>query len=101
MSLTQKLDNHPESSYKVYIPTDCTSINGLNYNFNNPTYTGYEVVPPTGLTLNSDIVKTIYADVNGDNSTRVQGTLKGNNINRQWWLQDNKCKYWLSTIYRG
>ena len=91
MSLTQKLDNHPESSYKVYIPTDCTSINGLNYNFNNPTYTGYEVVPPTGLTLNSDIVKTIYADVNGDNSTRVQGTLKGNNIKFSFSLSDWKA----------
>ena len=91
MSLEQKLDNHPESSYKVYIPTDCTSINGLNYNFNNPTYTGYEVVPPTNLTLNSDIVKTIYADVNGDNSTRVQGTLKGNNIKFNFSLSDWKA----------
>ena len=91
MSLEQKLDNHPESSYKVYIPTDCTSINGLNYNFNNPTYTGYEVVPPTGLTLNSDIVKTIYADVNGDNSTRVQGTLKGNNIKFSFSLSNWKA----------
>ena len=90
MSLEQKLDNHPESSYKVYIPTDCTSINGLNYNFNNPTYTGYAVVPPTGLTLNSDIVKTIYADVNGDNSTRVQGTLNGNNIKFSFSLSDWK-----------
>ena len=80
MSLEQKLDNHPESSYKVYIPNDCTSINGLNSSFTYPTYTGYAVVPPTGLTLNSDIVKTIYADVNGDNSNRVQGTLDGNNI---------------------
>ena len=91
MSLEQKLDNHPESGYKVYIPTDCTSINGLNYNFNNPTYTGYAVVPPTGLTLNSDIVKTIYADVNGDNSTRVQGTLNGNSIKFSFSLSDWKA----------
>ena len=88
MSLEQKLDNHPESGYKVYIPTDCTSINGLNYNFNNHTYTGYAVVPPTGLTLNSDIVKTIYADVNGNNSNRVQGILDGTNIKFSFSLSD-------------
>lgn len=74
---TQKLEDHSENGYKVYIPSDCTSLNGGR---TRPIYTGYEVVPPTGLTLNSDIVKTIYADVNGDNSTRVQGTLDGNNI---------------------
>ena len=74
---TQKLEDHSENGYKVYIPSDCTSLNGVK---TRPNYTGYEVVPPTGLTLNSDIVKTIYADVNGGNSTRVQGTLDGNNI---------------------
>ena len=74
---TQKLEDHSENGYKVYIPSDCTSLNGVR---TRPNYNGYEVVPPTGLTLNSDIVKTIYADVNGDNSTRVQGTLDGNNI---------------------
>lgn len=77
MSLTQKLDNHPESGYKVYIPNDCTSINGVRI---RPNYRGYAVVPPLGVTLNNDIVKTIYADINGDNSTRVQGTLDGTNI---------------------
>lgn len=74
---TQKLEDHSENGYKVYIPSDCTSLNGVG---TRPIYTGYEVVPPTGLTLNSDIVKTIYADVNGNNSTQVQGTLDGNNI---------------------
>lgn len=74
---TQKLDDHSESSYKVYIPNDCTSINGVN---TIHSYTGYEVVPPLGVTLNSDIVKTIYADVNGNNSNRVQGTLYGTKI---------------------
>lgn len=74
---TQKLDDHSESHYQVYIPNDCTSINGVK---SNPSYDGYEVVPSTGLILNNDIVKTIYADVNGDNSNRVQGTLDGNNI---------------------
>lgn len=73
---TQKLVN-TESHYQVYIPNDCTSINGVK---SNPSYDGYEVVPPTGLALNNDIVKTIYADVNGDNSKRVQGILDGNNI---------------------
>ena len=81
---TQKLDNHSESSYKVYIPNDCNSINGVGH-----MYLGYEVVPPLDVNLNSDIVKTIYADVNGDNSNRVQGTLDGTNIkfifsNAQW-----------------
>ena len=74
---TQKLEDYSENNYKIYIPSDCTSINGVR---TRPNYTGYEVVPPTGLTLNSDIVKTIYADVNGDNNNRVQGTLDGNNI---------------------
>ena len=74
---TQKLEDHSESSYKVYIPNDCTSINGVN---TIHSYTGYEVVPPVDVTLNSDIVKTIYADVNGNNSNRVQGTLYGTKI---------------------
>lgn len=74
---TQKLEDHSENGYKVYIPSDCTSLNGGR---TRPNYTGYEIVPPTSLTLNSDIVKTIYADVNGDNNNRVQGTLDGNNI---------------------
>ena len=74
---TQKLVDHSENGYKVYIPSDCTSLNGGR---TRPNYTGYEVVPQKGLTLNSDIVKTIYADVNGDNNNRVQGTLDGNNI---------------------
>lgn len=74
---TQKLEDHSENGYKVYIPNDCTSINGVR---TRPSYTGYAVVPPTGLTLNSDTVKTIYADVNGNNNNRVQGILDGTNI---------------------
>ena len=77
MSLTQKLEDHSENGYKVYIPTDCTSINGVR---SRHMYLGYEVVPPLGVNLNNDIVKTIYADVNGNNSNRVQGTLDGTNI---------------------
>ena len=74
---TQKLENYSENGYKVYIPNDCTSINGMK---SISSYYGYEIVPPTGVTLNNDIVKTIYADVNGDNSIRVHGTLDGNNV---------------------
>lgn len=74
---TQKLEDHSENGYKVYIPTDCTSINGVRARH---SYTGYAVVPPLGVNLNSDIAKTIYADVNGNNSNRVQGTLDGTNI---------------------
>ena len=86
MSLTQKLEDHSENGYRVYIPTDCTSINGIR---TRQMYLGYAVVPPLGVTLNSDIVKTIYADINGHNSARVQGTLDGTNIkfifsNSQW-----------------
>ena len=86
MSLTQKLENHSENGYRVYIPNDCTSINGVR---SIHSYTGYAVVPPLGVNLNSDIVKTIYADINGDNSAWVQGTLDGTNIkfifnNSQW-----------------
>ena len=77
MSLTQKLENHSENGYRVYIPNDCTSINGIR---TRHMYLGYAVVPPLGVTLNSDIVKTIYADVNGNNSIRVPGTLDGTNI---------------------
>ena len=98
MSLTQKLEDHSENGYRVYIPTDCTSINGIR---STNMYLGYEVLPPLGVNLNNDIVKTIYADVNGNNSNRVQGTLDGANIkfiftNTQWGLlnfsrvRDNK-----------
>lgn len=86
MSLTQKMVDHSENGYRVYIPNDCNSINGVR---TIHSYTGYEVVPPLGVNLNSDIVKTIYADINGYNSVRVQGTLDGTNIkfifnNSQW-----------------
>ena len=86
MSLTQKMVDHSENGYRVYIPNDCTSINGVR---TIHSYTGYAVVPPLGVNLNSDIVKTIYADINGYSSARVQGTLDGTNIkfifnNSQW-----------------
>lgn len=77
MSLSQKLDDHRENGYQVYIPNDCSSINGVR---SRHSYTGYEVLPPLGVNLNSDIVKTIYADINGNNSNRVQGILNGTNI---------------------
>ena len=77
MSLSQKLDDHRENGYQVYIPNDCTSINGVR---TRHSYTGYEVLPPLGVNLNNDIVKTIYADINGNNSNRVQGILNGTNI---------------------
>lgn len=86
MSLTQKLEDHSENGYRVYIPNDCTSINGIRA---RQLYLGYAVVPPLNVNLNNDIIKTIYADVNGDNNNRVQGTLDGTHIkfifnNRQW-----------------
>ena len=74
---TQKLDDHSENGYKVYIPNDCTSVNGVRARH---SYSGYAVVPPLGVNLNNDIVKTIYADINGDNNNRVQGTLDGTTI---------------------
>ena len=77
MSLEQKLEDHSENGYKVYIPNDCTSINGVR---TRRSYTGYAVVPPFGVNLSSDLVKTIYADINGNNNNRVQGTLDGTNI---------------------
>lgn len=88
MSLTQKLEDHSENGYRVYIPNDCTSINGIR---TRHMYLGYAVVPPLGVTLNSDIVKTIYADVNGNHSIRVPGTLDGTNIkfifnNTKWTM---------------
>ena len=48
MSLTQKLDDHSENGYKVYIPNDCTSINGVR---TRRSYTGYAVLPPLGVNL--------------------------------------------------
>ena len=74
---TQKLVDFSESHFKVYIPTDCTAINGVK---DNPSFDGFKIVPPTGLTLNKDNVSSIYADVNGNNSNRVQGTLTDNKI---------------------
>lgn len=93
MSLTQKLENHYENGYKVYIPNDCTSINGIR---TRHSYTGYAVVPPLGINLNSDIVKTIYADINGNNSNRVQGILDGTNIkfiftDLEWRVLNYSC----------
>ena len=73
---TQKEVEYQRTGYTIYIPTDCSSIDGTGgYNSD-----GYQVVPPTNLTLNNNIVSSIYADVNGDNSNRVQGTLKDNKI---------------------
>ena len=77
MSSTQKLENHSENGYKVYIPNDCISINGVR---TRHSYTGYNIVPPLGVNLTSDIAKTIYADINGDNSNRVQGILDGTSV---------------------
>lgn len=86
MSLAQKLEDHSENGYSVYIPNDCTSINGVRTKY---MYLGYAIVPPLGVTLNSDIAKTIYADINGNNNNRVQGIIDGTNIkfifnNSQW-----------------
>lgn len=73
---TQKEVEYQRTGYTIYIPTDCSSIDGTGgYNSD-----GYQVVPPTNLTLDNSIVSSIYADVNGDNSNRVQGTLKDNKI---------------------
>ena len=83
---TQKEVNYTQTGYTIYIPTDCSSINGTGTSSNQD---GYQIIPPTNLTLNDNAVSTIYADVNGDNSNRVQGTLKDNKIvfafsNSQW-----------------
>ena len=93
MSLTQKLENHYENGYKVYIPNDCASINGIR---TRHSYTGYAVVPPLGANLNSDIAKTIYADINGNNSNRVQGILDGTNVkfiftDLEWRVLNYSC----------
>lgn len=74
---TQKEVDYTQTGYTIYIPTDCSSINGTG---NTGNKDGYQVVPPTGLTLNENVVSTIYADVNGDNSNRVQGSLNDNKI---------------------
>lgn len=74
---TQKEVDYDQTGYKVFIPTDCSSINGTGTSSNKD---GYQLVPPANLTLNANAVSTIYADVNGDNSNRTQGTLKDNKI---------------------
>lgn len=74
---TQKEVDYPKTGYNVFIPTDCNAISGTGPSSNK---NGYQIVPPTDLTLNDDAVSTIYADVNGDNSNRVQGTLTDNQI---------------------
>ena len=88
MSSTQKMVNHYETGYKVYIPNDCSSIDGFR---TAHSYTGFNVLPPLGVNINNDIAKSIYADVNGDNNNRVQGILDGTTIkfifnNIQWRL---------------
>lgn len=93
MTETQKLDDHSENGYKVYIPNDCTSINGIR---SRHSYIGYAVVPPLGVNLNNDIVKTIYADVNGNNNNRVQGILDGTTVkfifsDPQWSALNYSC----------
>ena len=93
MSSTQKLEDHSENGYKVYIPDDCTSINGVR---SRHSYVGYAVVPPLGVNVNSDIAKTIYADVNGNNNNRVQGILDGTTVkfifnDRQWSALNYSC----------
>ena len=93
MSLTQKLEDHSENGYKVYIPNDCNSINGVR---TRRSYTGYAVVPPLGVNVNSDIAKTVYADINGNNNNRVQGVLDGTTIkfifnDRQWSALNYSC----------
>ena len=93
MSSTQKLEDHSENGYKVYIPDDCTSINGVR---SRHSYVGYAVVPPLGVNVNSDIAKTIYADVNGNNNNRVQGILDGTTVkfifnDRQWSTLNYSC----------
>ena len=74
---TQKEVDYTQTGYTIYIPTDCTSINGTG---NTGNKDGYQIVPPTNLTLNENVVSTIYADINEDNSNRVQGTLNDNKI---------------------
>lgn len=77
MNLTQKRYYFTTGHYSVYVPTDCNAINGL---IDYPAYNGFKITPPTGLTLNKNIASTIYADVNGNNSNRIQGSLINNNI---------------------
>ena len=87
MSSTQKLVDHSENGYKVYIPTDCNSINGIR---TRHSYTGFNILPPLGVNINNDIAKSIYADINGDNNNRVQGILDGTTV--KFIFNDNQWR---------
>lgn len=70
----QKVVNYSSTGYSIHIPNDCSSIDGTGvYNQD-----GFRIIPPSGLTLTTDIANTIRADVNGDKTNTSVPTLKDN-----------------------
>lgn len=71
----QKKVTFSNMGYTVYIPEDTRAINGTGGNKD-----GFKVIPTTDLTLTDDVVKTIFADINGDKNNTIVARLTDNNL---------------------
>lgn len=71
----QKEVTFSNSGYTVYIPEDTRAIDGTGGNKD-----GFKVIPTTDLTLTDDVVKTIFADINGDKTNTTVASLSDNNL---------------------
>ena len=81
----QKKVTFSTMGYTVYIPEDTRAIDDTVGNKG-----GFKVIPTTDLTLTDDVVKTIFADINGDKTNTVVASLSGNvlifdNFSYQQW----------------
>lgn len=81
----QKKVTFSNMGYTVYIPEDTRAIDGTGGNKD-----GFQVIPTTDLTLTDDVVKTIFADINGDKTNTTVASLSNNilifdNFSYQQW----------------
>ena len=93
----QKKVTFNNMGYTVYIPEDTRAIDGTGNNKD-----GFKVIPTTDLTLTDDVVKTIFADINGDKTNTAVASLSNNSLvfnnftYKQWsdlttsYIRDNK-----------
>lgn len=82
---TQKKVYFSDYNYTIYIPNDTRGINGTGTNKD-----GFKVIPLSDITLNNEIVSTIFADINGDSNNTAIARLSDNNLifdnftSKQW-----------------
>lgn len=69
----QKKVTFSNMGYTVYIPEDTRAIDGTG-----GVKDGFKVIPTTDLTLTDDVVKTIFADINGDKTNTTVASLSNN-----------------------